>query len=780
MADREFAFHWDGGKDDWNHLFVVRFDLDERVSGLFSARILLQSHGEDGDVDPYDLIGKLGTLRIATASTPAVRCVHGVVVRAEDRGPTRLGALVELTLMPPLARAMYRRRSRIFLEKTTREIVEAVLTGDPKMQSDDPKAEYPDHVLDSFAAPKENFTWRMKDPGRIEAAKARPYVVQYDESDFDFVSRLLEAEGISYHFEHTKDAVVLVMTDFDDGRARLDPFDPAAPNLAGRHLDRVRVGGRMRPTRVKLVEYNWQKPKLDMSAEAKGEGDDLFVQTYPGSYVDSPDLGAPLAKARLERLETESRFATASGSIRLLGAGSVFKLDHEVARFAGEYLVVQARAAGVSTGELTADADAHAPLPDGGSFHVEVELARRGSGDSVEESHYRPAMTTPWPRIFGTQTATVTDEPSTRGTEIHVGGPEGNENGCVRLRFHWDTETERQDKEPTSAWVRVSQVFAGAGGGAVFHPRVGTEVIVAFEEGDPDRPIVVGRVYNGIQPASALGKGAATVSTLKSLASPGGKVFNELQFNDTAGEEKVNLTAGKDWNSEVGNDRSEHVTNNSTSTVDVDRSEDTGANRSTHVGGNNEESVDGDEKMTIGGNQQLSVGASQKESIGASQTISVAADRALSVGAAHSVAVGAAETYAVSATQSVSVGASKTESVGAAYDLSVGAAMTTNAGAAHTINTPVATVNAPVIAHNGTNWTVSAGATAAISTTELSAIAGGGALIQGATVTITSGGDLLISGGSIKIKGGDISLEAGSIKIAGGSVDITGSVVKVN
>jgi type VI secretion system secreted protein VgrG len=389
---------------------------------------------------------------------------------------------------------------------------------------------------------------------------------------------------------------------------------------------------------------------------------------------------------------------------------------------------------------------------------------------------------------LGPRVARALDEAFERWDGKGVGGPEGNENGCVRLKFHWDTETERLDKEPASCWVRVSQVFAGAGGGAVFHPRVGTEVIVEFEEGDPDRPIVTGRVYNGVQPAAANGKGAATVSTLKSLASPGGKVFNELQFNDTAGEEQVNLTAGKDWNSNVGNNRTETIQNDSKSSVLANRNEDTSADRTTTVGGNNSESVGGDESISVSGSQTISVGSSQSVSIGSSQTIGVGADRGLSVGgsqttsvaASNSVAIGASETYTVGAAQDVAIGATKTENVGAVYALSVGGPMTETVGGPHTLTTPLDTTNATAHMVNSSVTTINAASTATINTATFEALASGSATIQGATIDISAGGDITISGGSVKIKAGSIELEGGSIKIAGGTTDVTGGVVKVN
>ncbi|NUO48682.1 MAG: type VI secretion system tip protein VgrG [Polyangiaceae bacterium] len=795
----DFVFHWEGGGAEWDQLRVVSFRVEDAMSSPYEAKLILKAKSADDEIDPEAMIGRLATLRIATLSEPAVRCIHGIVVEAAEIGSSRGGMLYEVVLAPPVIRNAHRVGCRIFLEKTTKEIIEAVLTKDAKMTADDPTFEAPGSMTDSFEAPAEVFAFRINDTARIEDKKTRPYCVQYNESNFAFVCRLLAEEGIAYHFEHHATAIVMVLSDSDEGRTKLDPFDPIRPGLAGRQLDQIRLGGRLRATKYRLVDFNWQKPKLDMKTEAKGEGDEtLAVDHYPGLYPDEPKQGEPLAKARLERLQTEARYAQMDVGCRLLGAGSVFEVSHPTSRYEGEYLVTLAILDGHALGEL-APGEA---LPswvrgarDERPFAARVECARRGAGDSAEESRFRPPLLEK-PRIIGAQTAMVTAEPSTKGAEIHVGGPDGNENGCVRVKFHWDLEAERHDKEPTSCWVRVSQAFAGAGGGALCHPRVGTEVIVDFQDGDPDRPIIVGRVYNGEQPAPANGKGSATVTTLKSLSSPGGKVFNELSFDDTAGEEKVSLNAGKDWNTSVGNNRTETVQNDSKSSVMANRTEETTADRTTHVGGNNEESVDGSEKITvsgdqkisiigsqtedIGGDQTLSVGGSEKISVGGSQTVAVAADRTVSVGAAHSVAIGAGETYTIGAAQDLTVGAGKTDVVGAAYNLTVGATMTVTAAGPHTLNAPVDTTNAPAHSINSTTTAINAAASASIQSPTINIVADGQALLAGATISVTSSGDVVIHGASIKLKAGSVEIEGGSVKIAGGTTDITGTVVKVN
>lgn len=794
MLDNDFSFHWDGGGRAFAHLHPVAFDITDAMSAPFDARLLLQTRTADDDLDPVDLIGQLGTLRIATGSKPEVRAFHGLVVAAEDRGTTAHGSLYELHLAPPLARAMHRKRSRIFVDKTLQQIIEAVLTGDPKMTAGESDASAPDDLRCAFAVPEEKFSWRLSELARLEDEKARPHCVQYEESDFAFVSRLLEEEGIAYHFEHTASQIVFVMSDTDAGRAPLTPFDALSPSTKGREIEAPRTGGRLRPTRVKLVEYNWQKPRLDMGAEAKGDSDDLFVQKYPGRFHESADQGGALATARLDRLHTEARFATAQSACRLLGAGTIFAVQHPIARLEGEYLVTKARLRGIALGELPAGHALRRELARDieelgeAAFRAELELARRGTSDELAESRFRPARSTVKPRIAGTQTATVVDEPGARGAEIHVGGPEGNENGCVRLKFHWDTEADRHDKEPTSTWVRVSQLFAGAGGGSVAHPRVGTEVIVSYEDGDPDRPMVVGRVYNGVQPAAALGKGSATVTTWKSLSSPGGKVFNEFQFDDTAGEEKVNLTAGKDWNAQVNHQRNENIGHNSGSTVGANRSEVTKADRDTKVHGTNTETVDGAESITLNSSQTITVHGPQTETVDALQkvtagtrSITVNGAQDVTVNGAHDLHVTGAETHTVDAAQTVTVGAAKSETIGGGLTLSVTGAMTVGVSGPHVRSSPVDITNAPTHVVSSSTTLISAGASATVESPLVNLTAGGLLTVSGAVVTIDGSGMVTITGAAVKIGGGSITIAAdGALKLSGATVDIAGGSVKVN
>ena len=676
MADADFSFVWEGASGDpWAHLRVARFTGHEALSLLYRYEIIVLAR-PDARPELADLVDRRCALRIATLSTPASKIVHGVIVEAEEIADHPEGRTYRLVVMPPWARARHRRSCRIFLDKTTRQIVEAVLTGDPRMQLHAGDAIEPDDGAADYQPALERFEWRIEDPSRLDSARVRPYCVQYNESDWALISRLLEEEGITYHYENGADTCLLVFSDRDHGRPRLEPVGIGA-GVVGRHVSALHTGARVRPEKVVLGDYEWRKPRIAMGASA-GKPRDLVEYVYPGGFIDRPQNGRALATAALERHRTEARFARGEGRLRVLSAGTIFRLENHKARLEGEYLVTSLEARGEQAGVIHSDASVTATEP----FQVAFGCARRGAGAMVEESGFRPARVTPRPRIAGSQTAFVTAEPSAKGAEIHVGGPDGIDIGCVRLKFHWDTDQERLGKEPSSTWVRVSQAFAGAGQGGVWHPRVGVEVIVAFEEGDPDRPIVVGRVYNGTNRPHR--GGAAPISTFKSYASPGGAVHNEITFDDSAGGELIYTNAGKDMTTDVGNDRAEKVASNASMNVGANDSEHVGANCTVMIGASDALSIGANDMTVVGANSTSAIGASSSSIVGASDTKIVGAAQSITIAATHTETVGGAVTETYGATRGTTVSAAEKQSIGANRTTTIGAALTQSFGALQT------------------------------------------------------------------------------------------------
>ncbi|MBK9263893.1 MAG: type VI secretion system tip protein VgrG [Polyangiaceae bacterium] len=732
MNGNDFQFAVEGMtsvEGPWKYLRVVRASGEEAMSRLFRYEVIALLKGDDAD--PQDFVGKRASLRIATLSEPAYRLVHGVVTEAEDAGLDAQGPIYRIVVEPPLVRARYRKRYRIFLDKTLRRIIETVLQADAGMALVSGSQLEPPTSGPTYQPAAERFTWRISSSARLDDPKARPYVVQYGESDLDFVSRLLEEEGISYHFEHNDDASLLVLSDKDFGRPRVPFDDTFGPGKAGRAIGQFRVGGRLRASSVQLGEYNWEKPAADMSAKANAKaGSDLSEYSYPGGYLESAELGKPLAFVKVEALHTEASFAHGQGTTRVLAPGAIFTLEHPKARYDGEYLVTGTLVRAYQHGVLSVDPPDAPAEP----YHVQLQCACRGRGKDVSESLFRPPRSTPKPRIFGTQTAFVTAEPGAAG-EINIGGP--GSIGCVRVAFHWDTEKSRLAKEPSSKWVRVSEPFARGGQGGIWHPRIGTEVIVEFEEGDPDRPVVTGRVYNGKnRPAQT----APTHSTMWSLSTPGGGVRNEISFEDTAGSERIYTNAGKNMTADVGNNRTENV----------------GANAFMTVGSNDTELIGANQTIQIGGNDTLDVGANQTETIGANQSRVIGGSRTMMIGGNETRKNGANHANVVGAALNEGIGGNVLENYGAARSTSIGAAFTEEDGATRTQS-----VGGLVFQQYGGNHTTTVGGNREIKTGGMQ-----GELVGGSVTTDIAASETVdIGATAIHIAGGPITHQAASMDL---------------
>ena len=259
---------------------------------------------------------------------------------------------------------------------------------------------------------------------------------------------------------------------------------------------------------------------------------------------------------------------------------------------------------------------------------------------------FRPQRSTPKPIIQGNQTAVVTG-PS--GEEIYT-----DEHGRVKVQFHWDREGKYDQN--SSCWIRVSQVHAGKSFGGIDIPRIGEEVIVSFMEGDPDRPIITGRVYNAeLMPPFGL-PGQKVVSGMKSNSTPGGGGYNEITLNDTKGKEGLTIHAQYNMDTTVENDQTNTIHNNRTTVVDVDDTESVGNNQNITIGV--------DQTIKVGSNQNLSIGSSRALKIGSDDTVGVGSNRTEEVGSNHSLSVGGSQKIGVKGAIDISSDTSITLTVG--------------------------------------------------------------------------------------------------------------------
>ena len=493
-----------------------------------------------------------------------------------------------------------------------------------------------------------------------ETYPTREYCVQYSESDFNFVCRLMEEEGIFFYFEHTKDKHTLVICDSPSGYFDLQEtevqYSPRAQEQF-KQLTSWRHVYEFRPGKVTQKDFNFKNPTDGLATNRTSkvkfeESSKLEVYQYPGLY-DEESKGGRLTKVRLEELEAEHDHVVGSGSYLNFAPGGKFEVHKHIRP--GEQ------------GRSYALVEVHTEITSNLGFESHQGDDFTNSFRCIPaETAFRPVRTTPKPVVEGPQTAIV----ATDGQEIVV-----DEHARVKVQFHWDRYGQRDVN--SSCWIRVSQHHAGKGWGMIDIPRQDEEVIVSFLNGDPDRPIITGRVYNGDnQPPFSL-KGAGSNAENKTrrgnmTKSYEASGYNEMSMDDTAGQEQIRIHGQYNMDTTVQNDQTATVNNNRTKTIAVDETNSIGNNRETSVGVNHTETVGVDQTMSVGSNQTLAVGANQSTTVGASQVNQVAMMLNEMIGANSTESVGMTKMTTVGAAMVETVGATKMTNVGQNYSLSVG------------------------------------------------------------------------------------------------------------
>jgi type VI secretion system secreted protein VgrG len=461
------------------------------------------------------------------------------------------------------------------------------------------------------------------------------YCVQYRETDFNFISRLMEQFGIFYFFQHEDGKHTMVIADSSSAYEDCWPdnssfgFDLAAGGLDSDDVVTAwSTEVQLKSGTCTLADYNFQTPAAslvnqDPTLYAIGGNSGFELFDYPGLYINNSD-GKTMAKLRMEEVEAGHLIGRGSGVCRAFTSGTKFTLTaHPQEVLNGVYLITEVQHSASVAGDYTASGDA-------GEYSNHFSCI-------PEDVVFRPARITPKPFVQGPQTAVVTgtnpDSGSTTGEEIWV-----DKYGRVVVLFPWDR------KGACSCWVRVSQDWAGQGWGAITIPRVGQEVIVSFLEGDPDRPIITGRVYNATQVVPYALPANQTRSTFMTRSSKGGSAstYNELRFEDLSGKEQVFLRAQFDYDTQVlhdsreaiGNQRSLTVTKNQLESVGGDLHstvtggvfESVGKDVNTNVSGKIVENVAGDVNTKVGGNQIEQVVANVNRTIGGNYVETVSGD----------------------------------------------------------------------------------------------------------------------------------------------------------
>jgi type VI secretion system secreted protein VgrG len=408
-----------------------------------------------------------------------------------------------------------------------------------------------------------------------------------------------------------------------------------------------------------LADYNPATPSTQLRSTAAGKHKEE-VYDYPGNFL-ARDEGDRYARIRLEEREAMQVVVRGEGNVRGLQSGSKFDL---VGHYRGDmnrsYLLLRVWHSGSV-----------------GSYHAgdaaEAMYRTRFVGIPADVP-YHPPRVTPKPRVFGSQTAVVVGK---SGEEIDV-----DKDGQVVVQFHWDRKGVKDDK--SSCRVRVSSTWAGKGWGFIQIPRIGQEVIVDFLEGDPDRPIITGRVYNAEQvPPYAL-PGNSTQSGVKSRSSKGGASdnFNEIRFEDLKGSEEIYIHAEKDKKEVVEHDNLEEIGHDETIKVGNDQTITVKKNQQSSIGKNRTESVGEDEAITIGKNRTESVADDENVSIGKKRSHNVGKDETLTVGGKRDLTVAKDETISVGDNRAANVGKDDTLNVGKRLLIDAGDEITIQTGSA--------------------------------------------------------------------------------------------------
>ncbi len=549
------------GKDK---LVITRFDAIEGVSELFEYRI--EALSEDGNIDFDVALGANCSVKFKNYDGPP-RDFSGVLVETEWLELHERYYRYRLVLRPWFWLLTRESDCRLFHNKKVRDIITEVL-------SEHGFAKYELRLMENYPT--------------LE------YCVQYRETDFAFVSRLMEYSGIFYFFEHHGDEHKMIMTDSmsplkaKKGGAELNYIPLVGKDQrAEEHIYHWNPERRFNSGKVTLNDYDYMKPNANLIAEktstASYQNSKLEIYDYPGQYVVQPD-GKKYATVRLEAEQATDKRCHAGGDAISCCPGAKIQLQkHPSKEQNREYMVVRAKHSFVGDSYVSDSTSADDEVYTGNyEFHLTSDPFRY------------PALT-PKPVVHGPQTAKVVGD-----GEIDV-----DKEGRILVQFHWDR------KKMKSRRVRIGQVWSGKGWGGIHIPRVGQEVIVEFVEGDPDRPLVIGTVYNGENKVPFPLPAEKTIAGVKSDSTEGGGGYNEFVFDDKKGEELIRMHGQKDLDTVIENDERRHVKKNVSIEVGVDRTEKIGKNLTQKIGANLTQDVGAVKKVTAGQKIELKVGASK-------------------------------------------------------------------------------------------------------------------------------------------------------------------------
>ncbi|MBC7706957.1 MAG: type VI secretion system tip protein VgrG [Rhodoferax sp.] len=557
-------------------------DATEELGRLFEFNI--EALADSGEITPEDLLGKPASVSVVLPEGDK-RHFHGLVCAMGTEGADEDRFSYRLVLRPWLWLLTRRSDTRVFQDLTAQDILKK--------------------VFEPFSP---DFEFQLT--GTLPKYE---YCVQYRETDFNFVSRLMEQEGIYYYFKHQADKHTMVIVNSSSAHSpnpvqdKFEFREVAGPEHDFEPIMEWRASKEIQTGQVVLRDFDFTAPKVipEVKAKAprKGASTKLEVYDYPGSAAKSADMDR-YSQLRMEELQARYSRVDGRGAVRGLACGYRFDLKgHPRADQNKTYLLLSTRI----------------ELEHTGSRSESGETTCNCSFTAIEGTEiFRPRRLTPKPAVAGLHTAMVVG-PS--GQEIYT-----DVHGRAKVQFHWDRLGTNDDK--SSCWVRVASPWAGQNWGSIALPRIGQEVVVDFLEGDPDRPLITGRVYNGEQKPPYVLPDHATVSTHKSRSSKSGAKdnFNELRFEDDKGSEYVWFQAEKDYHQLVKNDATLLVKGKQDRVVKLDLTEQIDGAVTTKIGKDSVTEVAGKHSLKVTGDMMTESSASISQKSGMKMDVKVGMD----------------------------------------------------------------------------------------------------------------------------------------------------------
>jgi type VI secretion system secreted protein VgrG len=727
---------------DADALQVVDFVGQDDISQIFRFDLNLVS--KEADIDFTDVINKPATLTMMRGEEPTK--IHGLIADFQQGGRTADWVAYRATLVPRLWLLALNYQSRVFQNMTVEEIITQILK-DAGFASDD-------------------FRFSLK-----ASYKPREYCVQYRETDLNFISRLMEFEGMYFFFEHGDDRETMVIVDDRSENPMIDGESTISYSTGGGLVaeneqetvpdfvcrEKIVTG------KVVLKDYNYRTPETALKSESQLNGDMPGMYYEYGQHFKDSSEGDRLAKVRNEEIECTRRVMTGASNCVGLRSGFKFSLkDHYRSDLDGDYLLTHVNHFGSQ----------------GAGMGIGGESTYRNDFTCIPaEVQYREPRLTPEPRIPGIMTAKVE---TAGGDYAYI-----DEDGRYRVKMPFDLGDKSNGS--ASRAIRMAQPYSGSNYGIHFPNRANTEMVWACIDGNVDRPLGLSTVPNPSNKAPSVA-GNKAQCVIRSAGQ------NELTLDDTIGSENIYLHGTKDWtidivndkNQTIGHDETLSVGNNRSKTVGVDQSEKIGSNKTIEVGANHTE--------TIGANKDLKVGANHNEIVGANMTITIAQALTETVGINYAETVGAAMELTVGGMFTQTVGAAKQETVGANKSVNVGGNLAESVSKNQTVQIGQDLSEKVSGKHNeqvAKEYSLKAKKVTIVADDEIELQTGQ------ASITLKKNGDIKINGKKIEVSGmQDVKLNAMNINSeakvknvtkgamvtaeASGINTIKGSLVKIN